>query len=110
MGGDLAVPEIFRISVAVAKIVVDQNRGLAGQFNPLAAFVARNHIVQPDHIRTCLVEFDAVFAASAAWKFLALGTHLPPNRGRKFAAATGADHLLRLVFFPFRIECALVHS
>src|SRR5881296_3402498 len=38
---NLAITEIFGVGVAVAEIVVDQNRGLACQFNAFAAFVAR---------------------------------------------------------------------
>ena len=64
-----AVAEIFGIFVGVAEIVVDQDRGLAGKLEALAAFVAGDQIVQANHERSGFREFAAVFFAGAAGKF-----------------------------------------
>jgi hypothetical protein len=106
----LAIAEIFRIGVAVAQSIADQNCGLPGQLNPLAAFVAGHQIVQPHHVRSRFREFNAILATSAARQFLALGAYLPAHRRRKFIAAARAKQLLRFIFFPFGIKRALIHS
>ena len=36
---ELAVAEIFGVGVGIAKIIIDEHRGLAGEFESLAAFV-----------------------------------------------------------------------
>lgn len=106
----LAVSEIFRVGVGIAEIVVDQHRGLAGEFKAFAAFVARHQIVEPHHEGSRLRELSAVFFAGAAGQFPFLPGNLPAHGKFKFAAAARADKLDLPGFFFFRIERAFVHG
>ena len=47
--GRSAIPEVFGVDVGIAEIVVDENGGLAGEFEALAALVAGNQIVKANH-------------------------------------------------------------
>ncbi len=61
-----AIAKVFRVGVGIAEIVVDKNRGLAGQFEAFAAFVASDQIIQPHHIGTGLGKLFPVFLADSA--------------------------------------------
>ena len=105
-----AIAEIFRVGVGIAKIIVDENGGLAGQFEALAALVAGYQVIQPHHVGTGLGELFPVFFADAARQFLFLAADLPAHGRLEFAAAAGADQLHFSRFFFFCIKLALVHD
>lgn len=105
-----AVAEIFGVGVGVAEIVVDENGGLAGELEALAALEAGHQVIEPDHIGCGLGEFAAVFFAGAARQFPFLARNLPAHGKFEFAAAARANELDLPGFFLFRVKRALVHD
>ena len=49
-GGRLTVAEVFGVLRGIAEIVVDEDRGLAGQLETFAAFVAGDQVVEARHV------------------------------------------------------------
>src|SRR5438046_10471002 len=106
----LAVAEVFRVGAGIAEVVVDEYRGLAGQFETLAAFVARHQVVQADHIGSGFVELLSVFGAGAARELFFLAANLPAHGEFEIFVAARADQLDLAGLFFFRVERALVHG
>src|SRR5262249_27223641 len=105
----LAIAEVLGIHARVAEVVVDEHRGLAGELETLAAFVAGDQIIETDHVGGGAGELAAVFLTGAAGQFPFFSAHLPAHRSFEFAAAARADELdfARLLFF--RVKAAFVH-
>lgn len=109
MNESSAVAEVFGVGVGIAKTVVDENRGLAGQFESLTAFVARHEVVQADHVRGGLRKFSFIFLTDAARQFPFLPADLPTYRRFELTAAARANELDLAGLFFFVVELALVH-
>src|SRR5262249_16392762 len=103
------VSEILWVRVRVAQVVVDQYRGLSGQFKTLAAFVASHQVVQANHVGRGLGKLAAVLFAGSPREFPFLAAHLPAPPRLKLPAATWADQLDLAGLFFFRIKAAFVH-
>lgn len=105
-----AIAEIFGIGVGIAEIVVDQDGGLAGQFETLSALETSDEIVEPNHVGSGFGKFSAVFVTSAARQLSFLARNFPTNGKLKFAAAAWADQLDFSGLFLFGIKRAFVHG
>lgn len=78
-GGELTVPEIFRVGIAVAEIIVNKNRRLPRELDPLAAFVASDEVIEPHHVRGRFGELHAVFGTGIARQFPLFGADFPAH-------------------------------
>src|SRR5437899_4578163 len=85
------IAEVLRVGVGITQIVVDQNRGLTGQFKSFAALVARYQIVQPDHVGSGLRKLSLVFLPDSARQIPILPADLPADGSLEFTAAARAD-------------------
>src|SRR6266849_3149036 len=105
-----AIAEILRVGVGITQIVVDQNRGLTGQFKSFAALVAGYQIVQPDHVGSGLRKLSLVFLPDSARQFSFLPADLPTDGSLEFTAAARAHVFDPAGFFFLGIERAFVHG
>ena len=106
----LAVAEVFRVGAGIAEVVIDEYRGLAGQFETLAAFVARHQVVQADHVGSGFVELFAVFRARPAREIFLLAANFPAHGEFEIFVAARADQLDLAGLFFFRVKRAFVHD
>jgi hypothetical protein len=105
----LAIAEIFGIFVGVAEIIVDEDGGLAGKFEALAALVAGDEIIEANHEGSGFNEFAAIFFAGAARQFFFLATDFPAHGGFEFTAAAWTDQLNLARLFLLGVKSPFVH-
>src|SRR5215468_3167588 len=105
----LSIAKILRVFVGVAEIIVDEDGGLAGELETLAALVAGDEVVQANHVGCGSRKLAAVLLAGASGEFPLLTAHLPAYRRLEFAATARADKLDLASLFFFRIKAAFVH-
>jgi len=104
-----AIAEVFGVQVRIPEIVVDENGGLAGEFETLAALVASNEIVETNHKGGSFDELAPGFFTCAARQLLFLAADLPTHRRFEFAVATRTNQLDLAGLLFFEIEGSLVH-